>query len=368
MRKTSWLALGALSCLMAIEIVLHILPTPTATRFGQYFDPFVTTYPAGLEFRSSTGWSMLNAQWQRSNQYGFIPDQPFERSPEAVALIGDSLVEQSMLAPSRRLAAILQEERGDAPVYAMGIPGSSLFDYLERIRYAREKLGIETFWIVIERADVRESLCSGGVYTDACMDAKGEIMRVRKPPRGVLHDALAHSSLLQYFLGVLRLSPERILAVFRDSPAVAKAVAADPASRAAALPPAQSRVIDRFLDALDAMKPVKVGLVIDPEVSALRRQEEFADSSLAQMYRRAQQRGIAVVHPWQALARESAETGLEMRVGPYDAHWNPLGNCVIAGEVLATLPAAAIHPDHGSGAGRSAAACVALMAGLRRSP
>lgn len=362
------MALGALSCLAVIEIVLHVLPTPTATRFGQYFDPFVTTYPAQLEFRSSTGWSMLNAQWQRSNQYGFIPDRPFERSPEAVALIGDSLVEQSMLAPSERLAAVLQEGRDGAPVYAMGIPGSSLFDYLERVRYAREKLDIGTFWIVIERADVRESLCAGGVYTDACMDAEGGIRRVRKPSRGTLHDVLAHSSLLQYFVGVLRLSPERIPSLFTDSPAAAKASSANFRNRAAALPLAQSRVIDRFLDALDAMKPVKVGLVIDPEVSALHRQEEFVDSSLAQMYRRARQRGIAIMHPWQRLARESAKTGLEMRVGPYDAHWNPLGNCVIAEEMLATLPAATTRVGRGDSPGRSAAICVALMAGPHRSP
>lgn len=335
-RRLTWMLLGGAAILAAMEVFLRLLPTPTATFTGKYVDRHMTTYPPGHEFRSSTGWSLLNPQTHKANAHGFIPDRPFTPATGAVALIGDSLVEESMLPVGERLASILQESRGQGGVFSMGLGGSGLFDYLERVRYASEKLGVTTFWIVVERADIRESACEGGTYFDACLNANGRLARKESGERDPVRDALARSQLLQYFVGVLRLSPERLLAIFR-SPKTAPANGQQVPARAA-VSPMDMATIERFLQELRQIGSDRVGLILDPEVGDLRRSEPFGNPALAQLYRRAREMGIAVVHPRRALAEYSIATGLDMRVGPYDNHWNVHANCVIAREILDTLP------------------------------
>lgn len=337
-RRVFSIIAGALAVLIALELLLQVLPTPSATLTGQYVDRHVTSYPPGHEFRSATGWSFLNAHRQRANEHGFIPDKPFTPSPDAVALIGDSLVEQSMLPVPQRLASVLDRALGGRPVYSMGLGGTGLFDYLERVRYAREKLGVNTFWIVIERADIRQSLCAGGVYLDACLDSNGEIRRVEKPPRDPVRDLLARSAMLQYFVGVLRVSPDRLLAMFRRNvpeeggrPQVKTAAAAQPVSAG------EKAVVERFLAELSRLDEARFGLIIDPEIQSLAQADWAGDQALAAMVERARLLGIPVVNPRAALAEYSTRTGLDMRVGPYDAHWNAHANCVIAGEMLRTF-------------------------------
>lgn len=337
-RRAFSIIAGALAVLVALELLLQVLPTPSATLTGQYVDRHMTTYPPGHEFRSATGWSFLNAHRQRANEHGFIPDKAFTPSPDAIALIGDSLVEQSMLPVPQRLASVLERALGGRPVFSMGLGGTGLFDYLERVRYARERLGVNTFWIVIERADIRQSLCAGGVYVDACLDTNGEIRRVERPPRNLVRDLLARSALLQYFVGVLRVSPDRLLAMFRRSvpeeggrPQVKTAAAAQPVSAG------EKAVVERFLAELSRVDGVRFGLVIDPEIHSLAQADSAGDQALATMAERARSLGIPVVNPRAALAEYSTRTGLDMRVGPYDAHWNAHANCVIAGEMLRTF-------------------------------
>lgn len=342
LRKILFLVLGALVSLITIELVLRALPTPTATRMGQYIDPLISTYPPNFEFQSATGWAFLNPQQQRSNEFGFIPDRPFSPSPDAVALIGDSLVEQSMLAPSDRLAMQLENERSGTPVFSLGIPGSSLFDYLERIRFARDRLGVRKFWIVIERADVHQSLCEHAAYMDVCLDTNGELLRKKKPPRDSLRDFLAHSAVLQYFVGVLQLSPKALVegisrSTLPNIEAGGTATVADKPS-GTFLSLAEAGVIERFFQELSSFSSIKVGIVIDPRLGHLNRTDEFIDPTLESMYRQAIAAGIAVVHPFRDLKQYSDLTGLEMRIGPYDGHWNARANAVIAKAILRDAP------------------------------
>ncbi|HRO57837.1 MAG TPA: hypothetical protein PK177_01525 [Burkholderiaceae bacterium] len=346
-RKLFCLVLGALAAVLLLELLLRVLPTPTASRIGQYVDSHVTTYPPGLDFRTATGWSLLNANDQRSNEFGFIPDRNFEPLPTAVAIVGDSLVEQSMLPPSHRLSAVLEQMRGE-PVYAMGFPGSSLMDYLERMRYAHDVLGIQRFWVVVERADVKQSLCAANAYKDACVNADGTIARPTRAPRGRLYELLSRSALLQYFVGVLRLSPSKLLATFSEDPrpTATEAPPADlppdgaskdgRAQRLSALPAVELHVIELFVDALDRFRQAgsEVGLLIDPRITSIHRREEFIDPAMEAVARRASSAGFVVVHPFEALAADVRASGLDLRVGPYDGHWNVRANCLIAASML----------------------------------
>lgn len=346
-KKLGWLLLGALIALTAIELGLRALPTPTATRLGQYVDPFVTTYPPAFEFRSATGWSLLNSVNHTTNEHGFVAGQRFIPTAAALGLIGDSLVEQSMLPLEERLASAIEVLRDNKPVYAMGIPGSSLFDYLERLRYAHSTLGIRDFWIVVERADVKQSLCGSAAYTDACLDRSGHVVRVRRRERSTLHEIAARSATVQYFVGVLRLSPARWREIlFGRTPPEQPDISRRGFTKPGMVTTDERMVIRSFVGELVVLAPrVQIGLIIDPRVGSLRRSVEFADASLAELYATATAAGLAVAHPFAALRKEVLASRLDMRVGPYDAHWNARANRIIAREALRTLPTPAQGRD-----------------------
>jgi len=239
------------------------------------------------------------------------------------------------------LAMQLENKRNGAPVFSLGIPGSSLFDYLERVRFAYDKLDIRKFWIVVERADVRQSLCEHAAYTDVCLDIDGELLRKKKPPRDPLRDILARSALLQYFVGVLRLSPKALIeSISRPAlPNVETSIVTIAGkSSSTSLSSVEDEVIERFFRELSSFSSIKVGVVIDPRLDHLDRDDEFIDPALESVYRQAIAAGITVVHPFRDLKQYSDLTGLEMRVGPYDGHWNARANAVIAKVILRDAP------------------------------
>ena len=143
---------GLMTVVLLAELVCRVLPVSTATVTGYHLDPLILTYPSGHRFRTATGWDLRNAQTLQANNLGFVSDVDFVPDPQAVALIGDSYVEASMLPSTDRLGPQLQRHLGDRPVYAMGGPGSSLLDYAERIRLGSERLGVRDFVVFLDPA------------------------------------------------------------------------------------------------------------------------------------------------------------------------------------------------------------------------
>src|SRR5690606_2827994 len=94
--------LGVLVFALFCEAALRLLPVSTSTETGYHVDDMILTYPAHHEWRVATGWDLRNAQRLRSNNVGFAAHRDFAHDPEAIALIGDSFVEASMLAPAER--------------------------------------------------------------------------------------------------------------------------------------------------------------------------------------------------------------------------------------------------------------------------
>ncbi len=348
-QKAILILIGALFAGLVLEIVLRIVPTPTATRTGQHVDLHVTSYPPNFSFRTATGWSLLNNVWHQSGESGFIPAASIEVAERALVLIGDSLVEQSMLVPEKRLAFVLETMTNDDPVYAFGFPGSSLFDYLERIRFARERFGLNRFLIVVERADVRQSVCSNGTYTDACFDSSGEVTRRTQPTRSVWRELLAQSASLQYFVGVLRLSKVKLLDMFSKGGAPVALMPSIPERKVSHYPVLgddKEAALQGFLSELIGLRAdgVQVALLIDPVISDLDREEIFVEAELERLYVDARRLAIPVVHPLAAMQQFRKTTGLELHVGPYDAHWNVWANCVIALEISG-LPSVRARSD-----------------------
>ncbi len=225
-----WLS-GVASMLLLLEAICRVLPVSTSTETGYYTDPVILTYPVRHQWVMSTGWDLRNAQHMQANNLGYAAKHDFVRDERAIALIGDSYVEASMLDIADRPADQLERQLGTRPVYAMGGPGTALLDYAERVRYASEQLGVQDFVIMMERGDVRQSLCGSGNVNGPCLDPATLEPRVETlPPASTAKRWLRSSALAQYLVSQLRVTPQGLLCQLMLKPqAVASKAEADPA-------------------------------------------------------------------------------------------------------------------------------------------
>ena len=327
------LALGVLAALLLLEIVFRVLPTSTATNVGYYYDEMLLTYPAHHRFTSATGWQLQNARRNEANNFGYLADHDFGRDPRAVALIGDSFVEGSMLEPSQRFAphleARLEARGGSRPVYAMGAPGTALLDYAERMRFAAQKFGIHDFVLLLEHGDIAQAVCGSGNVQAQCLAPRTLEPRVEKQgqPRA-LKRFLRHSALAQYLFSQLKLDPERWLYTKLGIwPAVVP--------REGQLP---RQVIDRVIDEFFVRTaPYRTGkLVLVLSNGPAKGKPDEVEARLAAA---AEQHGAVLIRGEPLLEAETRRTGLSMHVSPHDGHLNGLAFGALARAVAPALDA-----------------------------
>lgn len=334
--------LGVLLFLAVAEALLRLLPVSTATMSGYYVHPDILTSPPGHAWTVSTGWDLHNPQHHRANNWGFASEPDFDRNPLAVALVGDSFVEASMLDASLRPAAQLRSRLGgDRPVFGLGIPGTALLDYAVRIRLAYEKFGIVDQVVWLEAGDARQALCGSGNVNSKCLDPQTfEPKTQRIAPPDALRRVARHSATAQYVFGQLKLDPRRLLrAMVERKPAglPSSSAAMSPAGAAAAtVRPADERsrrVVDAVLAAFFAeVEPLPLRRLIflvdgrrvpsDAPRTEIERERDY-------LLARLRARGAEVVDLEPVYAAHAARSRLSLEVGPYDRHLNGLGVALV---------------------------------------
>lgn len=348
MRTLAFGLLGALAFIVSCEFVLQILPVSTATRTGYHLDPLILTYPPQHRWTTSTGWDLRNAQTHRANNFGFLADRDFVREERAVALIGDSFVEASMLHPADRLAPRFERWLG-RPVYALGGPGSAILDYAERIRFAHEKFGISDFVILMEQGDLRQSLCGSGNIHGPCIDKQTLALRNElQAPANLAKRILRDSALAQYLFGQIKLSPHRFWRQILDQsrPVTMESAAAqkktDFPKRTRAQEQSVAAVAETFLV---RVKPhvQRLVVVVDHGRGNLRESITPIDSDLAWFMNFLRAQGIAVIDAEPLYRTHMAASPLSLDVGPYDTHLNGIGLELIALAIATTLKAETIQ-------------------------
>ena len=203
---------GMALCLVFLELALRILPVRSDSDMGYHVDPLIMTYRPQQIFRTSEGWSLAHATVQHANNLGFLSTQDFVPNARAVAVIGDSFVDGSMLDERYRLGEQTQGLSPQRPIYALGGPGSSLLDYGERMRFAAEKLAIKDFVLIMVAGDVEGSYCGSTDIHGPCIDrSSGESRTQRHAPPGQVKQYLRHSALMQYLYANLHLKPDQLL-------------------------------------------------------------------------------------------------------------------------------------------------------------
>lgn len=347
LRAAALFIAGMLGLMLMAELVLQCLPVSTATMTGYHDDPDLLTYPPRHCWQVATGWDLRNAQRLCSNAQGYAAEVDFIPDPRAVALIGDSLVEASMLPaadrPGAQLARRLHAQR---PVYSMGAPGSALLDYAQRIRWAATVFGVRDFVLLLEATDARQSLCGSGNVHSRCLDLATLALRVeRLAPPGPAKRAARHSALAQYLMGQLKLQPGTILqaAFRRATPESAAATVRQTEERPSAAQVARQRqVVDAVTAAFfEAARPHLAGrlvVLVDGRRGGPPAKPTLVDSERAHLIERLRAGGAEVIDLEPAYAAHWAASRRSLDVGPYDGHLNRLGVGIAmqaAAEVLA---------------------------------
>jgi hypothetical protein len=337
-RLLTWLGgalLGGFAFVVCLEAVLRVLPVSTATRTGYHVAPSLLTYPPHHQWRVATGWDLRNPQMLTSNNFGFVADHDFVPDANAVALIGDSYVEASMLDARNRPGAQLERELGGVPVYAMGGPGSSLLDYVERLRFARERFGVEQFVLLLEAGDVRQALCGSGNVHSECLDRVTLIPHTeRRPAPGPLRRWASRSALAQYVASQLKFDGSRFgRALYtRQVPAHPAPAGSTVDSGETAEAPAYVDAVARtFFARLEAVPGVRrVILIVDGRRDARRAVDLMLVAERNRFIELARARGFIVVDAEPLYAAHAANSPLSLDVGPYDGHLNALGVALVA--------------------------------------
>ena len=321
---------GALLVLLGCELLLRLLPGPTATFSGRYLDPLIVSYPPHIDWVSATGWDLRNAHHNPTNSDGFVGTRDFRPDPQAVGLIGDSFIEAAMLPLAERPAAQLERALGTRAVHGMGMPGSSLLDYAERMRWAQARYGLRDFVLLLETGDLRQALCGSGNVQGVCLDPQTLAPRDPPPsePPGLAKRLLRHSALAQYLFGQLNLSPQRLWQqALQQARPPAEPGAAPPAQGPAVVPdtPHAQAVTEAFLARIAVLKPRRLVIVLDTARAALYAGQPRRLEDLQAFAARARAAGIEIVDADPIFARHFAEHGLRFDVDPYDRHLNALG-------------------------------------------
>jgi len=333
MRRSLALATAAvLGVLLALELLLRVLPVSTATMTGYHLDSEVLTYPPGHRWTTSTGWDLRNPQHLRANNWGFASAHDFQPDPRAVALIGDSYIEASMLDPADRPAARLETLLGGArKVYGFGSPGTALIDHAQRLRLASEQFQVRDVVVFLERGDVRQSLCGSGNVHSRCLEPTTLQPRTeRQPSPSTLKAWARHSAVAQYLFGQLKLQP---LALLRSM--FVRAVPEEPAARAAApAAPAtldeRSRAlvdaaVDRFFADAGPYLRGRLIFVVDGRREGPAAEPDAEDLQRRHLIGRLAARGAAVMDLEPVYAAHARGSARRLDVGPYDGHLNALG-------------------------------------------
>ena len=319
--------LGLLGFLLFCELLFRVLPVSSATKAGYYIDADIQTYAPHHPWRYSTGWDLRNPQYLSTNNYGFVSAHDFKRDESAIALVGDSYVESASLPADDRPAAQLERALGGRrPVYAMGAAGTALLDYAERIRFAHETFGIRDYVLMMERGDVRQSLCGSGNVHSRCLDPVTLDPRTeRRPPASMAKQLLRSSSFAQYLVSQLKIEPAKLLqqAFMQRAPA-----------SIGSAPPRPMSDIDAVTRAFfERVKPHIAGrlvIVVDSNRPALMRSTPVSDPERDRFIELARTAGAIVVDTEPIYRSHFERSKLSLDIGPYDGHFNAIGVKLLA--------------------------------------
>lgn len=346
LRRLAIILSSVAATLTAGEMLFRALPVSTATMVGYHVDPDIMTYLPGHAWTVSTGWDLRNPQRLRANNWGFASEIDFAPDARAVALVGDSFVESSMLDAAARPAAQLQDALGPArSVYGLGSPGTALLDHAQRIRLVSERFGVRDFIVWIGVGNALQTVCGTSNVHSRCLDpASLEPRTQRQPPPGALKRIARHSALLQYVFGQIKVDAQTVPRALWRREIPAEPAGKEPKRVDGEAKPAAAVAPQRDLDIVDAaiarffadIEPYRQGRLI-VVMGAVRGGSGTHERLRDRLLQGLRENRAEIVDLEPIFQQHRASSPLALEVGPYDAHLNALGVSLATRRVAAVL-------------------------------
>ena len=341
--RVSALAAATLATLAGLEVLFRILPA-----YGGFHRPAVTDrhpisrFAPNREFTWSRDWNFSIVNTVRVNNAGFVSDVDYAADAPGplLAVIGDSYVEAAMVPFRRtcagRLATMLEPA---ARVYAFGMTGAPLSQYLAWARHARDAYRPDGLLIIVIDNDYDQSLIEyhrQEGYHHFVRQGDGRLALERVDLVPTLGFRLArHSALVRYLAQNLRVmdSFARVRAwVAGTEPPGLLHLYSTASSQPARVADSQ-RAVDAFLDLLPeyaGLEPERIVLAVDGMRPWLYETLDAADGTFVDVMRRyflahARRRGYETIDLQPRFITRYRTHGRRFE-WPQDLHWNALGH------------------------------------------
>lgn len=343
--RVSALAAATLATLAGLEALLRILPAYEGARRTAVDDRNpISRFAPDREFTWSRDWNFSIVNTVRVNNAGFVSDVDYEADAPGplLAVIGDSYVEAFMVPFRRtcagRLATMLEPA---ARVYAFGMSGAPLSQYLAWARHARGAYRPDGLLVIVIDNDFDQSLIEygrRGGYHHFVRQGGGRLALERVDLVPTLGFRLArHSALVRYLVQNLRVMDSfariRARVAGTDPPGLSHLQA--PASSQPARVAASQRAVDAFLDLLPGyagLEPERIVLAVDGMRRQLYDDEtlDAADGTFTDVMRRyflahARRKGYETIDLQPRFITHYRKHRRRFE-WPRDLHWNALGH------------------------------------------
>ena len=343
--RVSALAAATLATLAGLEVLLRILPAYGGARrtVVDGRNP-ISRFAPNREFTWSRDWNFSIVNTVRVNNAGFVSDVDYAADAPGplLAVIGDSYVEAFMVPFRRtcagRLATMLEPA---ARVYAFGMTGAPLSQYLAWARHARGAYRPDGLLIIVIDNDYDQSLIEyhrQEGYHHFVRQGDGRLALERVDLVPTLGFRLArHSALVRYLVQNLRVMDSfarvRAWVAGTDPPGLFHLQA--PASSQPARVAASQRAVDAFLDLLPGyagLEPERIVFAVDGIRRQLYDDERLAEAhgGFADVMRRyflahARRKGYETLDLQPRFITRYRKHGRRFE-WPRDLHWNALGH------------------------------------------
>jgi len=309
----------------------------------------VVRYQPNVEYHYSMGWNFSIRTRMRTNNFGYNNrwDYRAEEAGPLLMVIGDSFVEGQTVDSGKSAAEILHSRvQGNARVYSIGISGAPLSQYLAFAEFSRRTFRPSAMAFFVNQSDFDESLLkykSEPRFHYFAQGGNGLVLQRVDYHRSAIRTFLRKSALVRYVM--LNLQAGLMVENLRRPRCRSEDFYACAAGSIAALEQRivdAQRAVDYFLDQVTVKSGLSrdaVVFVVDAMRPAMYSPEELRKAESGYIFRMRQYfktqagaRGYQVVDLQPAFIRRHQRDGSRFEF-PIDAHWNELGNRLVAEEL-----------------------------------
>ena len=350
-RKFLFLCYLVISLAILLEVVFRVLPTSDSLRVKpvNMSNPYLR-YEGNRNVTKQIGFDFTHVNVKRINNYGFTSKRDFKTNElggkKVVAVIGDSYVEALQVSDASTFHAKLDSSFNNIDVYALGVSGSPLSQYIAYKNYLKNTFSPDLYVFLIIENDFHSSLFDAGRGPGYhYFKESGDLVRVDYLPSKIKQLA-RKSAFLRYLHLDLKLTVQlgRFFQLQSNTNNQLQSNANNEKLKRDKINEAGGKkAVDWFLEDirdLAAEKPVII--VLDGDRRSIYAGEKKRDSNVMSnrhyqyLFEKAQSiPSLSVIDLHPVFQSDWAQSNKEFNF-KYDYHWNERGHAVAA-DALTTL-------------------------------